>query len=63
MPLYFPRSSAEEAYAARRLPRDIGNEVGEPIIAERQIRITANPGISEIYCFIACETEMILCSC
>ena len=42
-PLYFPRSAHEEAYAAQRLPRDVGNEDGEPIILERQIRIAANP--------------------
>ena len=43
LPLYFPRSHQEEIYAAQRLPKDIGNSEGEPIIAERQIRISANP--------------------
>lgn len=47
MPLYFPRSSQEELYAASHLPADVGNDDGEPIIAERQIRIAANPGQSE----------------
>jgi len=37
----------EEIYAAQRLPADVGNENGEPIIAERQIRIAANPAVGE----------------
>lgn len=43
LPLYFPRSPSEELYAAHRIPADIGNEDGEPVIAERKIRISANP--------------------
>ena len=43
MPLYFPRSAEEEAYAAKALPATLGNEYGEPVIAERTIRITSNP--------------------
>ena len=43
MPLYFPRSAEEEAYAAKALPAALGNEYGEPVIAERTIRITSNP--------------------
>ncbi|XP_069126491.1 protein GDAP2 homolog [Argopecten irradians] len=43
LPLYFPRSSKEEAMASCMLPENIGNEDGEPIIAERQIRIMDKP--------------------
>ena len=43
MPFYFPRSAEEEAYAAKALPSALGNEYGEPVIAERTIRITSNP--------------------
>ena len=43
MPFYFPRTKEEEVYAAKALPAELGNEFGEPIIAERQIRITTNP--------------------
>jgi len=46
MPLYFPRNQQEELYAARRLPLDVGNEDGEPVIAERKIRIAAGPAVS-----------------
>ncbi len=42
-PLYFPRSAEEESYAAKALPASIGDEMGEPIITERQIRILENP--------------------
>lgn len=43
LPLYFPRSAEEEAFAARALPAAIGDELGEPIIPERTIRIAVNP--------------------
>eukprot|EP00051_Salpingoeca_urceolata_P028000 m.484404 g.484404 ORF g.484404 m.484404 type:complete len:511 (+) comp23341_c0_seq1:278-1810(+) len=43
MPLYFPRSEAEAVAAVDQLPKDIGNEDGEPVVEERQIRITENP--------------------
>lgn len=43
LPLYFPRNSKEEAMAACCLPENIGNENGEPVIAERQIRIMTKP--------------------
>ncbi len=43
MPLYFPRNGEEEAYAAKALPQDLGDEFGEPIIQERKIRIAVNP--------------------
>ncbi|XP_078471577.1 ganglioside-induced differentiation-associated protein 2 [Lampetra fluviatilis] len=44
LPLYFPRSLEEEAWALSLLPYDIGNAEGEPVVAERQIRITDKPG-------------------
>ncbi|XP_075931058.1 ganglioside-induced differentiation-associated protein 2 isoform X2 [Petromyzon marinus] len=44
LPLYFPRSPEEEAWALSLLPYDIGNAEGEPVVAERQIRITDKPG-------------------
>lgn len=43
LPLYFPRSPAEERECISRLPEDIGNEIGEPVIPERQIRIMDKP--------------------
>eukprot|EP00128_Syssomonas_multiformis_P006161 Colp12_sorted_trinity150504_noHs@6373 len=39
LPLYFPRCFEEEQWAIDELPSDTGNEDGEPIIEERQIRI------------------------
>jgi hypothetical protein len=39
LPMYFPRTIAEEAWARINLPGDIGNEDGEPVIEERKIRI------------------------
>ena len=39
LPLYFPRSAEEEAATAMRVPKDIGNKNGEPVIEERTIRI------------------------
>lgn len=43
LPLYFPRSSAEEAQSRWLLPADIGGPMGEPVVADRQIRIIDNP--------------------
>ncbi|EDO30294.1 predicted protein [Nematostella vectensis] len=43
MPIYFPRDKLEEAHALTLMPDDIGNEEGEPIIPERQIRIVPKP--------------------
>lgn len=43
MPLYFPRNWKEEMEAKEYLPQDIGNENGEPVIAERKIRIIDKP--------------------
>ncbi|KAI0228952.1 Macro domain-containing protein [Lamellibrachia satsuma] len=43
LPLYFPRNRDEELFAAFHLPLDVGNADGEPVIAERQIRISGKP--------------------
>ncbi|KAK4287873.1 hypothetical protein Pmani_039070 [Petrolisthes manimaculis] len=42
-PLYFPRSPTEEQCASYLLPVDLGDNNGEPYIADRQIRIIDNP--------------------
>ncbi|XP_074647870.1 protein GDAP2 homolog [Tubulanus polymorphus] len=47
LPLYFPRNEREEQFAAAVLPKSIGNDIGEPVIPERQIRIADNPLISK----------------
>ena len=39
LPLYFPRSAAEESLQLRFLPADIGDEVGATVVKERAIRI------------------------
>ncbi|XP_051564428.1 ganglioside-induced differentiation-associated protein 2 isoform X1 [Myxocyprinus asiaticus] len=44
MPLYFPRSKKEEKASLPLLPADIGNDEGEPVVPERQIRIAEKPG-------------------
>ena len=46
LPLYFPRSESEEEFVAYHVPDDIGNEDGEPVIEERQIRILGKPTIT-----------------
>ncbi|KAL4233352.1 Ganglioside-induced differentiation-associated protein 2 [Mactra antiquata] len=43
LPLYFPRNPKEEKENIERLPEDVGNEMGEPVIPERQIRIMDKP--------------------
>ncbi|CAH1799843.1 unnamed protein product [Owenia fusiformis] len=43
LPLYFPRTVNEENYMAYHLPPEIGNELGEPVIEERKIRILDKP--------------------
>uniref|UniRef100_A0A8C9W939 Ganglioside induced differentiation associated protein 2 n=1 Tax=Scleropages formosus TaxID=113540 RepID=A0A8C9W939_SCLFO len=47
MPLYFPRSLEEERSSLALIPPDIGNSEGEPVVPERQIRITEKPGSLE----------------
>ncbi|KAM9321446.1 ganglioside-induced differentiation-associated protein 2 [Gastrophryne carolinensis] len=44
LPLYFPRSPQEEQSSLPLLPPDIGNADGEPVVPERQIRISEKPG-------------------
>jgi O-acetyl-ADP-ribose deacetylase (regulator of RNase III) len=39
LPLYFPRSEEEARSGLHRLPHDLGNDIGETVIEERQIRI------------------------
>ncbi|KAG1650407.1 Protein GDAP2 [Nymphon striatum] len=48
MPLYFPRNEMEEEYARYNLPKDVGNEDGEPVIADRMIRIATRPMQTEV---------------
>jgi hypothetical protein len=42
-PLYFPRSEAEQHWARPRLPADLGDANGEPVVEERRIPIAATP--------------------
>ncbi|XP_037832020.1 ganglioside-induced differentiation-associated protein 2 isoform X2 [Kryptolebias marmoratus] len=50
LPLYYPRSEEEEKACLPLIPADIGNSEGEPIVPERQIRITEKPGSLEDEC-------------
>lgn len=43
MAMYFPRNESEEQFSIDKLPQNIGNEMGEPVIAEREIRISDKP--------------------
>ncbi|XP_012276397.1 protein GDAP2 homolog [Orussus abietinus] len=43
LPLYFPRTVAEQENACWQLPSDIGGMDGEPLLPDRQIRIIDNP--------------------
>lgn len=47
LPLYYPRSEGEEKTCLPLIPADIGNSEGEPVVPERQIRITEKPGSIE----------------
>ncbi|XP_045152480.1 ganglioside-induced differentiation-associated protein 2-like [Echinops telfairi] len=47
LPLYFPRSLEEESQSLPYLPADIGNSEVEPVVPERQIRISEKPGAPE----------------
>jgi O-acetyl-ADP-ribose deacetylase (regulator of RNase III) len=47
LPLYFPRTQAEQDAVLPLLPADIGNDLGETVIQDRQIRISSMPGQSE----------------
>lgn len=50
LPLYYPRSEVEERICLPLIPADIGNSEGEPVVPERQIRITEKPGSLEDGC-------------
>ena len=39
LPLYFPRNKDEQYRAVPLLPADVGNEHGETVVAERQVRV------------------------
>ncbi|XP_026478761.1 protein GDAP2 homolog isoform X2 [Ctenocephalides felis] len=43
LPLYFPRTEAEEESARWQLPENVGGLLGEPLQPDRQIRIIDNP--------------------
>lgn len=47
LPMYYPRSEEEERVFLPLIPADIGNSEGEPVVPERQIRITEKPGTLE----------------
>nr|XP_033798927.1 ganglioside-induced differentiation-associated protein 2 isoform X2 [Geotrypetes seraphini] len=47
LPLYFPRTLKEESRSFACLPADIGNAEGEPVVPERQIRISEKPGLPD----------------
>jgi O-acetyl-ADP-ribose deacetylase (regulator of RNase III) len=42
LPLYFPRSKPEQFRAVPLLPADTGNDFGETVVAERQVRVGAS---------------------
>ncbi|XP_072253536.1 ganglioside-induced differentiation-associated protein 2 isoform X2 [Leuresthes tenuis] len=50
LPLYYPRSQGEERACLPLIPADVGNSEGEPVVPERQIRITEKPGSLEDGC-------------
>lgn len=50
LPLYYPRCEEEEQASLPLIPADIGNSEGEPVVPERQIRITDKPGSLEEEC-------------
>ncbi|KAM9710029.1 ganglioside-induced differentiation-associated protein 2 [Menidia menidia] len=58
LPLYFPRSEAEERASLPLIPADIGNSEGEPVVPERQIRITEKPGTLEDDCEESLELDL-----
>ncbi|KAG8383055.1 hypothetical protein BUALT_Bualt05G0144900 [Buddleja alternifolia] len=43
LPLYFPRDKIEEEMAILKFPADVGDENGETVISEREIRIKPLP--------------------
>lgn len=51
MPLYFPRTKQDEESAKTLLPENTGNDSGEVVLEERDIRISAIPGaFSKTWC-------------
>jgi O-acetyl-ADP-ribose deacetylase (regulator of RNase III) len=42
--MYFPRNRSDAQLQKENLPADVGNEKGEPVVQERQVRISAMPG-------------------
>lgn len=44
--MYFPRGGADVEFQRRDLPEDVGNERGEPVVEDRQVRIGAMPGLA-----------------
>ena len=38
------RNSSDAQFQKEHLPADVGNEKGEPVVVERQVRISAMPG-------------------
>uniref|UniRef100_UPI00358F64C5 ganglioside-induced differentiation-associated protein 2 isoform X3 n=1 Tax=Myxine glutinosa TaxID=7769 RepID=UPI00358F64C5 len=49
LPLYFPRSPGEEVRALALLPQEVGDSNGEPLLPDRQIRISDSPLGGEQY--------------
>ena len=60
LPLYFPRSPQEEKESLTKLPSDIGNEMGEPVIPERQIRIMDKPTLKPSGMNMHCYNTLIV---
>jgi O-acetyl-ADP-ribose deacetylase (regulator of RNase III) len=42
--MYFPRNRSDALFQKEYLPADVGNAKGEPVVQERQVRISAMPG-------------------
>lgn len=62
LPLYYPRSKEEERASLPLLPADIGNAEGEPVVPERQIRITEKPGSLEGETLLVWHLGFSMCS-
>uniref|UniRef100_A0A667YTP6 Ganglioside induced differentiation associated protein 2 n=1 Tax=Myripristis murdjan TaxID=586833 RepID=A0A667YTP6_9TELE len=58
LPLYYPRTEEEERTSLPLIPADIGNSEGEPVVPERQIRITEKPGTLEDDCEDSLESDL-----
>ena len=42
--MYFPRNISDVQFQREHLPADVGNGKGEPVVVDRQVRISAMPG-------------------